>query len=104
MDGTLGHTIYRKTTHKDLHLTCGLGASSSTKEDSSLLSSMVHEPFVITIVYRMKFNTYSKTFKTMDTSIMTSSTLYAQGASPAQLLRNLLKLPYCCLSTSHPTK
>jgi hypothetical protein len=51
---------------------------------------MAHEPFVITTVYRMKFNTYSKTFKTMDTSVMTSSMLYAPGASPAQLLKNLL--------------
>jgi hypothetical protein len=104
MDGTLGHTIYRKTTHKDLHLTCRLRASSGTKKDSSLLSSMAHKQFVITIVYRMKFNTYSKTFKTMDTSVMTSSMLYMPEASPAQLLKNLLKLPYFCLSISHPTK
>jgi hypothetical protein len=62
-DGTLGHTIYRKTTHTDLYLTCGLRTSSGTNKDLSHLSSIAYAPFIINIVYRMKFNSYIKPSK-----------------------------------------
>ena len=64
-DGTLAHTVYRKTTNTSLYLHVDLSVILHKQEQSCPLSSTVHELSVIKIVYRMKFITYSKSSETM---------------------------------------
>jgi hypothetical protein len=60
--GTLGHTVQRKPQPRDyeVHLRTESEHHPAKNGQFRLLSTIAHALFVMKIIYRMKFNTYSK--------------------------------------------